>query len=378
MSGPHLERMMASWNPEGQPWTIEYSWELMEAIRAAALDGLFRIARGGIEIGGVLFGERKGQVIRIRAARQLPCQYSTGPSFILSPIDRENLAHLLADARVDPELEGMTAVGWYHSHTRSGLELSPEDIEIYETFFPERWQVSLVVKPERIDPTRGTFFVRGKDGQIAGPLSDGEFVMDPPARRSRKRRLAESGEEPEAAVDRPDDDISAGPPIRKRTEQQWSDWLVFSVALLLFLGGAVQLIWPVLKQGTLQPLTLLLLDHGGQLEVRWDGAPARLSDASGGTLEIQDGAKRVEIRITAAELRRGNLTYARQSGEVKVTLQVQQTGREPAEAIARFVGTAPPVEMPKDGSAWPAQPSAIPENPLPPIAGDSTTSPGND
>jgi len=44
--------------------------------------------------------------------------------------------------------------GWYHSHTRTGVLLSDTDLTIHNRFFPDPWQVALVVKPHTFEPMR--------------------------------------------------------------------------------------------------------------------------------------------------------------------------------------------------------------------------------
>ena len=62
-------------------------------------------------------------------------------------------------------------MGWYHSHTRSEIFLSDADLEIHRRFFPEPWQVALVMKPHTFQPTRIGFFFREADGSVQAERS---------------------------------------------------------------------------------------------------------------------------------------------------------------------------------------------------------------
>ena len=124
----------------------------MEELRLAAVDGFHRLAHGGVEIGGVLFGVRDPDGVKILAHRELACEYVFGPSFTLSENDRRALEELLASPDTDSQLSGMQPVGWYHSHTRSEILLSEEDLQFYQQYFPEIWQIALVLRPHRFDP----------------------------------------------------------------------------------------------------------------------------------------------------------------------------------------------------------------------------------
>jgi hypothetical protein len=53
---PTAEFIFGSWGAPQLPVAIEYPLEVMDEIRAAATDGLQKLARGGLEVGGVLFG----------------------------------------------------------------------------------------------------------------------------------------------------------------------------------------------------------------------------------------------------------------------------------------------------------------------------------
>ncbi|HEY69933.1 MAG TPA: hypothetical protein G4O08_05035 [Anaerolineae bacterium] len=54
-------------------------------------------------------------------------------------------------------------VGWYHTHPRMGIFLSHYDLWLHNHFFPEPWQVALVIEPHA---GLGGFFIRQKDGDI--------------------------------------------------------------------------------------------------------------------------------------------------------------------------------------------------------------------
>jgi hypothetical protein len=70
-------------------------------------------------------------------------------------------------------------VGWYHSHTRSEIFLSDADQDLHNRFFPEPWQVALVLKPHTFEPMRGGFFFREPDGSMRGAATYREFQLDP-------------------------------------------------------------------------------------------------------------------------------------------------------------------------------------------------------
>ncbi len=150
---------------------VKYSDEAVEAVRAAVVEGLHKLTRGGLEVGGVLFGQRIGNSVRIVASRPMACEHAFGPSFILSEKDEAGLKTLLDSAVDEADLSGLVPVGWYHSHTRSEISFSEQDLKVHERFFPEPWQISMILRPEKMRPTRAQFFLRG--------AGQGEFLLEP-------------------------------------------------------------------------------------------------------------------------------------------------------------------------------------------------------
>jgi proteasome lid subunit RPN8/RPN11 len=150
---------------------------VLDDIRLAVVDAFFSLPRGGAEIGGVLLGKREGDLISIGGYEALDCEHAMGPSFTLSPRDQTRLAEIVAKANRNPRER--QPVGWYHSHTRSEIFLSETDQDIHKRFFPEPWQLALVLKPHTFEPTRGGFFFREADGSFRGAASYQEFILDP-------------------------------------------------------------------------------------------------------------------------------------------------------------------------------------------------------
>ncbi len=54
-------------------------------------------------------------------------------------------------------------LGWYHTHPRMGVFFSHWDAWLHQNFFPEKWQVALVIEPHQ---SIGGFFIRQADGTL--------------------------------------------------------------------------------------------------------------------------------------------------------------------------------------------------------------------
>jgi proteasome lid subunit RPN8/RPN11 len=145
----------------------------MDEMRVAAVEAFYSAPRGGVEIGGVFLGVRDEDSLHIQKCCPVNCQYLTGPSFKLSAEDKKGLSGVLESGE-------LSALGWYHSHNRSEIFLSPEDLQLHQEFFPEPWQIALVLRPGHMRPTRAGFFFRDMSGRIQADAPVQEFIIDPP------------------------------------------------------------------------------------------------------------------------------------------------------------------------------------------------------
>jgi proteasome lid subunit RPN8/RPN11 len=168
------------WTAPDCPYRVTILAPVLNEIRIHAVESFYSVPRGGVEIGGVFFGVREAESLHIRAHRPIPCQYSTGPSFTLSVQDELGLSGVLDKAADDPDLAGMFPVGWYHSHTRSEIFLSPADLKLYNEFFPDRWQIAMVLRPANLKPTRAGFFFRDRWGAVKSDACVEELTLEPP------------------------------------------------------------------------------------------------------------------------------------------------------------------------------------------------------
>jgi proteasome lid subunit RPN8/RPN11 len=261
---------------------------------------------------------------------------------------------LLERSASDPALEGLVPVGWYHSHTRSGFDLSEQDLDICARYFPEPWQVALVVCPERMRPTRGIFYVQAED---RSPRVELEFVLEPQAAPRRmppapaatperveppvletavaKISLAQPApplEEAETPASLPEEAVPPAP----RSSRMY--WVLFAVAWCIAAASAAFALREYWMPQPPAPLRVSLSDSGGQLSVRWEHSSRQIQEAEGGTLEIRDGEKRLSIELGREQVRKGSALYSRQSGSVVVRLVVRLPRSERTEGVARFVG----------------------------------------
>lgn len=374
MASAHQSSETGVWSVEGHSVRVEYWASVLEEIRAAAVSGYCQFPRGGVEIGGILFGRLEPGVTRIVAHRPVACEYKFGPSYQLSEKDEQAFAEALQAPASDALLAGLEPIGWYHSHTRSAVCLTEQDLELHNQHFKKPAQVALVVQPESFGPSRAGFFFREADGSIRAESSYGEFALAP---RGRKPKAAakEEGPAPERPAPRRAEPFpplasqpaappawAIAPPPEPEPTPRWR-WLWIGLALVLVAAIAVATALLSMRQEKSAPSSLALsaLDLDGQLQIAWDRGAAAVRQATSGSLEIVDGDKRLVLPFSAAGLRRGSVTYARKSGTVEVRLSVTPRSGGPVEELVRFVGSKPaPDPKPEAVTPPPAEPPPHP------------------
>jgi proteasome lid subunit RPN8/RPN11 len=161
-----------TWEAPQCPFSIDYSTRVLDDIRLAVVDAFFSLPRGGVEIGGILLGTHDPGRIAITSYQALDCEHAAGPSFTLSKNDEAKLREQLASVRGQ-------VLGWYHSHTRSEIFLSEADLDLHKRFFPEPWQIAIVMKPHTFQPMRVGLFFRERDGSIQASGAYQEMLLEP-------------------------------------------------------------------------------------------------------------------------------------------------------------------------------------------------------
>ena len=397
------------WQVPECPWLISYPSPLFDEIRLAVVDAFFSIPRGGAEIGGVLYGSHTESEVRISAFRPMECEHALGPTFLLSGKDLARLAAQLEGAAADPALRGLEAVGWYHSHTRSDIFLSEADLEIYNRFFPEPWQVALVLRPAGMKPTRAGFFFRGRQGAIQSSASYLEFVVggavEPPPQGNGRPRPAPAPQPvpvnrtPEPAPEPAPEPPAAPPPAAEATlpaslpaasamlqrietlparapseaappiEMRPTEfvppaymipqaqppsrarlWIALALvaAALALIAYITADFWMRGAAGKGPYLHLQALDTQGQLRIQWDRGGPAAQDAQSGVLEITDGQATTAMPLDAVKIRAGSFQYARQSEMVEVHMTVRTTKGKSFEEFTSFIGQPPPAATAQD------------------------------
>ena len=116
------------------------------------------------EVGGALVGLRRldpdsGTAFVVVEAAVAARHTRHGASYLT--FTQDSLVAIHDD--LDRRHPGREIIGWYHTHPGMGVFLSGYDVWLHEHFFPEPWQLALVVEPRAGE---GGFFVRQRDGTL--------------------------------------------------------------------------------------------------------------------------------------------------------------------------------------------------------------------
>lgn len=321
--------------------SVECPWAILEEIHAVVQEGFRRLSKGGVEVGGILFGRRADQIIRILAWRPIPCEHARGAGFLLSNEDKQRLMGMMEAAESDPQLQVLEPVGWFVSHTRSGVELTEDDMEVYRQFFPEPWQVTLVFKPEKGEPSRAGFFVRERGEVLRRESSYQEFTVEN-MRSVVPRPIQPTADRRPFSARR--DGVATVAPRAPGRAFVWASVAVGLLACALAVFALPQL--RTVNGG--QNVRLSLLDAAGQLRVEWDRESAVVRNADSAVLYIEDAGKLDPIELDRETTHSGSVTYHRLSEDVKVRLLLRQKGKPVGEELARYVGSPVPKSEAKE------------------------------
>lgn len=338
----------------------------MEEIRAFACDELLQLSHAGNEVGGVLFGTRRDDLIQIVTWRPIACEHSQGESLAFTPNDRMNLAVQLELARQNADLKDLRPVGCFLSHLHDGVCLRPSDLEIYNGFFPEAWQVALVISPQGQGHAEAGFFVREAEEELRTEASYRRFelrplhverggrptqtpVQSPPpvALRSglpsglRPGPGAVQAAAPAPALDAPvqrDTPPTDLPLPSFQTEEKIpakERWM-WAIPILLALAVAAFLLY---QRRAPAGIGLRVSSQDQTVQITWDANSRTVRDAYRGEIAINDGGKELQVSLNSEQLHSGKMSYLAQSDDVGFEITVYPANSEPVHDSTRLLGS---------------------------------------
>ncbi|MEO8099564.1 MAG: hypothetical protein ABI811_17835 [Acidobacteriota bacterium] len=343
------------WEVPGKPVVVHLHLDVIDRLSAEVMRGFGAVPKRGAEVGGLLLGTVEvGEFITVKVEdfEQIPCKYQRGPSFLLSEEERADFQQAVAKWQPDAS-RPVYCVGYFRSHTRDGLALAPEDLELMEQHFADPKDIALLIKPFATKVSVAGVFAR--EGGAFPTETPKEFPFrrreltgeEAPPRRSmqeRRPRVRDSRRTDRAAEDASDtgdygsqnqpspsqymaanQDVDVlSPPPRRR------GWMFPISFLFLVLGVALGFqaalsFAPELKrrQGAEAfALNLAAGRNGDSLTVRWDRNSPAVEAAQVGVLEIADGSYSNKVTLDSAHLHEGTVVYQNSSNTVTFRLVV--------------------------------------------------------
>jgi len=131
-----------AWAAPGKALTVRLPFDLIDRLERLAVDNFRSIDALGSEIGGLLFGGADPgdpSKVLIEDFEQVACDYSRGPFYRPSNADL---------ARIDAAIEkrggaaNARVAGFFRSHSRKGLALDAEDMQVMTARFAKPWQIA--------------------------------------------------------------------------------------------------------------------------------------------------------------------------------------------------------------------------------------------
>ena len=325
--------------------------------------GLRKLAKGGLEIGGVLFGARAGGLIRVLAVRPIECEHRFGPSFVLSDTDKVRLEEILTNFRTDGELASLEIVGCYFSHSRHGAALTDRDLELCNRYFSGTDQIAVTLIPSATGGVHGTILARDAPETFASCHEFEYSVLNKAPSKTVRTPAPTTDRKPSslvkaAALSRqegtqtaripPGPAVSAVPHLAETEPRQpvgkvstsrppENRYGPFKARSSLLAGLLVLVVcWPNRRIPVTQiPLSLTDSDH--KLMIHWDVKQPAVREAVQGMLDIRDGDQEPQhVSIGTDLLRRGWMEYERKSELVRISFSLLGRGVTVSESAIYF------------------------------------------
>ena len=155
------------WEAPGKQLAVHLHLDVVDGMLADVMRGFGAVPKRGAEVGGLLLGtvqegdpENGGRtIVRVEDFEPVDCAYKRGPSYLFTEDDSRAFHDACETWLPNPERPAY-AVGLFRSHTRDGLSLSPEDIELLDRYFTGPLNIALLIKPFATKASQAGFFFR--------------------------------------------------------------------------------------------------------------------------------------------------------------------------------------------------------------------------
>ena len=363
------------WEEPGRSIRIYMSARMADRLQAEVLGSTN-------ETGGILLGRTEpglGGAVVIEDFVPVPCSHSGGPRYELSDRDTTKLEAALlraalaaCDSTVAPGV-----LGYYRSHRREGMSLSPSDLLAIESYFRDPASVFLLVKTVQGKACTAGFFF-WEDGRIQSEFSALEVALAG-APSSPPEIAAAPQPEPSAEFARiiPNTDlralrqketfpelvraVSPAPPAKRRAQEPspkpsriWRDFLLRAAIVSL---AAVTVVLSVLTYlGATRPgresasaatpaaamLGLRVQRTPPDLLVTWNQKAPEIAAAHRATLFIREDGRQKILDLDKTQLTTGSVLYTPAGDDIQFRLEVQGGNEQTmAQSVRLLLPQAP-------------------------------------
>ena len=182
MNGMTATQSYYTWAPDAKPIQIRVDFDVIDRMSAEVMRGFGSVPKRGAEVGGILLGEVEksgGKLLaHIHDFVIIPCDYRRGPSYQLTDSDTSLFSETVHKV-TQKAGSGWGPLGYFRSHTRDGMGLTDDDLQLFSNFFPDPHSVMLLVRPFATKVSQAGFFFE-ENGQIR---SDATYLTFPFRRR---------------------------------------------------------------------------------------------------------------------------------------------------------------------------------------------------
>lgn len=325
------------WEVPGKPFSIQLNLDVVDRLQQDVVRGFGLVPRRGAEVGGILLGNANtgGFTACVEDYELVPIEYKRGPSYLLSDEDAEAFEAALDQLRKDYD-KSFRPIGFFRSHTRDGVGLGEEDLELLSKYFPDPETIVLLIRPFATKPSVAGFYCK-ENGQFpeGAPLVEFPFRRKDlapdeagPRERLEPSQREELGEREESFqqprrwpiqhVQRIDSEdkqrLEPEGEVKAKPLRGWF-WaplsfifLVVGLALGFYAAIAVR---PNAIRGNPFHVSLTVARSGSDLQVTWDRQSLGIKTAEKGILTIEDGTYTKPTDLAAGELQSGSVVIYR-------------------------------------------------------------------
>lgn len=334
-----------SWQHPYRNARIYFHRDVVRGLSSQAL----RYLRRETEIGGILWGKiGPGESVTILDATPVP---SAGPRFNTTGVDARNLLQAMSGQAPQASL---ALVGYFRSHLREGLSLTPQDRILIEQNIRDPEAVFTLIKPFEAGACTAAFFF-WRDGRLQD-FSDLEVpfiaIDERPSRDSPRARTrpepspvaefsssvpqgpARQSRQPYETIAKPSKN-PLNSPLPPGSDKEPGLLLVLAIVLIsvlgLIAGAEAYWMWPELqaRRQSAPPKPLAAgIDlrvsraSDGQLSLSWNQNAPEIIKARSAILSITDGPASPELNLDNEQLRSGQLMYFPKTADVQFRLEL--------------------------------------------------------